>query len=263
MKRNAPQPNGNPQFLFSSERHVNVECVVHIHAAMEIVLVTEGTLHMTVSGKDYDISAGHGVFIPPFETHRFHSALSNRCHVLVFSKELVRYFFEFVKGNAPTSHVFAVSEPAMRLAEELLPYVNNTADYIRAEAVLSPLCYDVCRCCSFEERQTPFDDTVARILEYMDGHFCEDVTLERVARAVGIHPVTISKIFSKQTGLGFHDYLQYRRCEYAAKLIKTEDACFAQIAYEAGFGSIRSFNRAFRRVYGRTPTEYKAAAGTV
>lgn len=251
------------EFLFASERHVNVECVVHIHATMEIILVNEGTLHMTVSGKEYDICAGQGIFVPPFETHRFHSEKPNRCHVLMFSRALVGYFFEFVKGKVPVSHRFAVSGASMRLAEELLPHVSNTADYIRAEAVLSPLCYDVWRGCAFEERKVPFDDTVARILEYMDEHLCEELTLERVARAVGVHPVTVSKMFSKHAGVGFQYYLQYQRCTHAATLVKSTDKSFARIAYDSGFGSIRSFNRAFLKIYGVTPTQYRATLENV
>jgi len=263
MQRNGLRENQSALFSFLSERHVNVKCVSHLHATMEIVLVTEGILHMTISKTEYDIPAGYGVLVAPFEVHSFHSASPNHCHVLAFSKEMVRHFFEFVKGNVPTSHLFAVSKAAMRLSEELLPQSSNTADYMRAEAVLAPLCYDAWRGCCFEERETPFDDTVARSLEYVNGHFYEDTSLESVARAVGVHPVTLSKIFSRHTGVGFQRYLQYRRCEHAARLIKTTDASFSQIAYESGFGSIRSFNRAFQAVYGQTPTEYKDAMNIV
>ena len=243
--------------LLVTERHVNVECGLHIHAAMEIVVVTEGILHMTVSGKNYSIPRGYGILVSPFEPHQFHSPYPNRCHVLMFSGELVRYFFEFIRGNIPTSHLFAVSEPAMALSEELFPLDWNTSDYLCAEAVLSPLCYDAWRGCRFEKRKAPSDDTVGRILAYMDGHFCEELSLEEVARAVGVHPVTVSKILSARVGVGFHDYLNYQRCVYAATVIRTCDTPFSQIAYESGFGSIRSFNRAFRQFYGVTPTEYK------
>ena len=246
-------------YIFTSERHIDVECVVHIHASMEIVLVTEGTLKMTVDKKEYDIEKGHGLFIPPFAPHTFHSSKPNLCHVLVFSEVLVPYFFEFIKKNTPTNHLFAISETSMALTESLMPSHRNTADFIKAEAVLAPLCHDIYVGCRFEERKRPSDDAVSKVLDYIGAHFTENIDLDIVARAVGHHPVSISKAFSKHTGVGFHYYLQYQRCSHAAHLIKTSNMSFSEIAYESGFGSIRSFNRAFLTIYGKTPTEYKSA----
>ena len=75
-------------FLFASARHINVECSTHMHANMEIIIVNNGRLKMTVRGADYSINKGYGVFVPPFETHSFHSAEENECHVIMFSKSL-------------------------------------------------------------------------------------------------------------------------------------------------------------------------------
>ncbi|MBQ9086897.1 MAG: helix-turn-helix transcriptional regulator [Clostridia bacterium] len=249
--------DGNIPFLFASAKHTDVECVTHIHITMEIVLVTDGELHMTIGGKEYSIPKGYGTFIAPLEPHLFHSRHPNQCHVLMFSGEIVNYFFEFVKTHSPKRHIFPISNASLELAGKILPDENNVVDCIGAEAVLAPLCYDIVHGCEFETRKTAFDQTAYRILEYVNTHFREELTLESVAIAVGVHPVTISKIFSKQTGLGFSYYLQYARCTYAAKLIKMQNLTFSEIAYESGFGCIRSFNRSFLQIYKITPTEYR------
>lgn len=244
-------------FLFASARHIDVNCVTHIHVTMEIVLVTDGTLNMTISGKDYEIPKGYGAFIAPLELHAFNSVTPNRCHVLMFSKGLVNYFFEYMQTRSPKRHIFPVSKEALTLCENILPEANNVTDCISAEAVLAPLCYDICRGCEFESHKIPVDQTAYMILEHMDAHFFEELTLDSVARAVGVHPVTISKIFSKQFGVGFNYYLQYIRCVHAAKLIKMQNMPLADVAYASGFGCIRSFNRSFLNIYKVTPTEYK------
>ena len=56
---------------FSWARHKNVECVRHLHAHLEIVIVTEGELNMKIGNADYAIKAGRGVFISAFEPHEF------------------------------------------------------------------------------------------------------------------------------------------------------------------------------------------------
>ena len=244
-------------YIFLSERHIDVECVVHIHATMEIVIVNQGTLTMTADGKEYDIPEGHGLFIPPFSPHTFHSKEPNLCHVLMFSDVLVPYFFDFLKKNSPTLHLFKLSDASRELSERLLPNNSNSADYITAEAVLAPLCHDIHTQCPFESRKIVFGDTFSRVIDYIEAHFTEDIDLNSVAYAVGTHPVTVSKMFTKSTGVGFHYYLQYQRCSHAAYLLKNKNMNISEVAYESGFGSIRSFNRAFFAVYNITPTQYR------
>lgn len=226
---------------------------------MEIVLVTKGSLTMEVSGKEYNIPEGYGICILPFETHLFSRATPNCCHVLEFSKDFVAHFFELVKDKSIIGRLFPISQASMSLSETILPNASNMVDCVCAEAVLAPLCYDILRGCTFKEGKKHLDDIVLDVLRYIDEHFREEVNLENASRAVGVHPVTISKMLAKHAGLGFNDYLQYRRCEYATFLIKTSDMTFSEIAYESGFGSIRSFNRIFYKVRKMTPTQYKNA----
>ena len=99
----------NELYLFTSARHTDVECVLHINIYAEIVIVTSGVLNMTVGNNEYSISQGDAVFITPFEPHSFHSQSPNKCHVLMFSKELVPYFFEFLKNQVAKCHLFSPS----------------------------------------------------------------------------------------------------------------------------------------------------------
>jgi len=100
-------------------------------------------------------------------------------------------------------------------------------------------------------------DSFYKTVAYMNSHFTENISLTSTAKAVGIHPVTLSRLFSEKFKSSFSGYLGYLRCSHGARLLQnTGDSC-AQIAYRSGFGSIRSFNRAFRELYGITPTEYR------
>jgi AraC-like DNA-binding protein len=257
MNANIMIKDGNISFLFSSAKHTNVECITHIHMTMEIVFVTSGELNMTINGKEYAIPKGYGVFVPPFEPHDFHSPRDNQCHVLMFSDEIADCFSRFTKDHCFNSHIFPVSNAASEMIEKILPNEENSVEWIGAIAVLAPLFYDIISGCDFLERKVPFDETAYKILEYVNEHFRSELTLDTVGRAVGVHPVTVSKTFTKETGYGFSYYLQYARCTYAAKLIKIKNLTLSEIAYESGFGCIRSFNRAFHKVYGITPSEFK------
>jgi YesN/AraC family two-component response regulator len=248
----------NELYLFTSARHTDVECVLHINIYAEIVIVTSGVLNMTVGRNAYSISEGEAVFVTPFEPHSFHSEKNNKCHVLMFSKELVPHFFEFLNKRVPKNHLFSLSLPSLALAEKILPKSYNNVGFIEALAVLAPLVYDIRSQCEFTDGEYNLE-LIETALAYIDAHFKEALSLTSVAAAIGIHPVTLSKLFSSKTGVGFNFYLKYVRSSYAAKLIKSGDLSFSEIAYEAGFSCIRTFNRSFFEIYGKTPTEYKAS----
>ena len=244
--------------LFAAARydHIDVESDLHMHPELQFILVTEGVLNMLINGKEYEIPKDFGVFVPSYSPHKFYRRQPNLNLVILFSEELVPAFSAYLQTHAPSRHIFAVSSVSVALTEQILPHEENTVDAISAQAVLASLCRDAYRTAVFEERK-PADDYILQILEYVNSHFREEISLETVARAVGVHPVTVSKLLSKQTGISFAAHLQYQRCSYGAKLLLASNLRVSEIALEAGFGSTRSFHRAFRAIYGRTPTQYR------
>ena len=242
---------------FSWAAHLNVECVRHLHPHFEIIEVIEGQLNMRVGNSDYAIPAGQGIFVSAFEPHEFHSPQYNRCRVLMFSSDLVPTFCEALRGKLTSSHIFAVSDGSRAVADSILVGEGGRLDTLEAQALLYPVCLDALRGCAFEEGKRLLDSSTERAFDYMSAHIAESISLDGVARAVGLHPVTLSKMFSKKMGVGFNDCVIYLRCRRAAHLIKNSGATFTEIAYACGFGSVRSFNRSFRAVYGTTPSEYR------
>ena len=240
-----------------SERHENVKCDLHMHVSPEIIIVTEGELKMSVRGVEYRISVGQGLFVAPFEAHSFVSEKPNKCHVLVFTKNLLSYMEDFLRNNRIENHLFSPSPALLSMVEAYLPDGRNFADSRKAEAILSPLLYEIYEGCEFSERGQRMDDRLLSALEYMKEKSSFELTLEDVARVAGIHPVTLSKSFSRRTGTTFGAFLKFLRATSAAELIRKEKITFTEVAIRAGFGSVRSFNRAFAEVYGITPTEYR------
>ena len=242
--------------LFISERHVDVECIPHLHSAMEIILVSEGVLEMTIDEQRCTLHAGEAAIVCAYELHAFHSAEQNRCHVLMFSKDISSQIANLFANRRPKSRIFPVSELCVALTDRLLPPVQNTADAIHAMAVLSPILCELVEFCGFVACKAPVLDTFSAVMKYMDEHFTEDISLEGVARLFGIHAVTLSRQFKSLYKTNFNAHLNYLRTNHAANLIKTTSLSFSEIAFLSGFGSIRSFNRAFHRMFGVTPTVF-------
>lgn len=70
-------------------------------------------------------------------------------------------------------------------------------------------------------------------------------------------PAQLAREFHASAGCCVKDYLKTLQIERAKELLRTTECSTAQIAVEAGFGTARSFYRAFRRCTGVSPTEYR------
>ena len=242
---------------FFTQGHKNVECERHVHVVCELVIVTSGVLDMEIGGKEYRISKGEGVFISTLEPHSFRSREDNTCRVIEFSRDLLAKAFPFAKDMAVRGHLFTVSPASLALVEAHLPSDGWYVDEVRFFAVLAPLAFDVRGGCEFAEPAVQRGDSLYRVLKYIDEHFTENITLASVASALGIHPVSVSRIISSGTGTTFNKHLQDTRCLFAERLIRQGELTISEISYEAGFGSIRSFNRVFFGIHRLTPSEYR------
>lgn len=92
---------------------------------------------------------------------------------------------------------------------------------------------------------------------YLLSHFQETLTLGSVEEALGVNKFALSKVFFGVFHTNFNQYLNEIRLNYASSLLENTDMSITDIYLEAGFESQRTFNRAFRQRYGRTPSEYR------
>ncbi len=244
---------------FRCNKQINVRCPEHINLEMEIVLVFEGTLRMNIRGKDYVIPAGSGVFVLPFETHDFFTQGESVCYVLMASDKYAKEFFKTVSAAYPTSRLFSPGEGLLGyLLAMFETYKGCVEQETAVHAMLYPLYHCIGKQCAFEKKEV-FSDTFLMGLVYINDHFTEDITERDIAGAVGMHPFSFSRLFSEKAGMNIRKYINIRRLSYVAeKLTKDRDVPISAVAYEAGFSSIRNFNRFFKDEVGCSPKEFRA-----
>lgn len=107
-----------------------------------------------------------------------------------------------------------------------------------------------------QQNQEPL--LVRRARQYIDAHKTEEITLRDVAAAAGASIFHFSKIFHKSTGLTFTNYLARVRAEEARNRLLNPNRRINEVAFDCGFQSLTQFNRTFKRVFGQSPSEFRA-----
>ena len=108
------------------------------------------------------------------------------------------------------------------------------------------------------EKQNVEPPIVVKAREYIDKHKTEELSLADVAKAAGASVFHFCKVFHKATGLKFTDYVARVRLEDARTRLLNPYLRVSEIAYDVGFQSLTQFNRTFKRVFGESPSDFRA-----
>lgn len=104
------------------------------------------------------------------------------------------------------------------------------------------------------------DDTTMRIREYIDLNYLNpSLSLAHISEEFGVSTYYISRIFQNDTEAGFLDFINTRKVEFAANLLKSTNYPLAQISETSGFSNLYTFIRVFKRYKGTTPGNFRQA----
>jgi AraC-like DNA-binding protein len=97
-----------------------------------------------------------------------------------------------------------------------------------------------------------------RAKDLVDRRYAERLDVHALAAAARLSPAHFSREFTRAFGETPHRYLLTRRLERAAALLRTTDRSVADICMAVGLRSVGSFTTSFGRMYGMSPTAYRA-----
>lgn len=95
------------------------------------------------------------------------------------------------------------------------------------------------------------------VVRYVEEHYAESITLNTMAEIVYLSPSYLSSLFKSKQGQSFIDFLTEKRIEKAKSLLLYSDEKIQVISDSTGFTNIRHFNRVFKTITNRTPSEFR------
>lgn len=104
-------------------------------------------------------------------------------------------------------------------------------------------------------------DALERSRAYMDNHYMEEITLEKLAALAELSPKYYVDVFKKTYGTSAFDYLAQVRMRRAKQLMLRTELRLKDIAHEVGYGDEFYFSRKFKKAFGISPSVYLKKRG--
>lgn len=96
-----------------------------------------------------------------------------------------------------------------------------------------------------------------KVLEYAVANYKEDVTIRNAAALMHLSESAFCRYFKSRTQKSFLGFVIEMRLNEACKLLKETDQSILNICYETGFKNLSNFNRLFKKLYNKSPLEYR------
>lgn len=249
-----------PSRIFVSYKEETYNFPSHFHSSLEIAHCVEGKQNVKLGEKIYTLSKGDTLLISPNTVHEYleydgqyggkTTVVAIICKDNLLMESVPEIITKTVKnplviGENLTEDVSLAFERIKEIEDdvEILGWTLNVIAYILRNTE-----FDV----ESRERELP-----SEIAAYVESNFKEDITIKHIANAFGYNPSYIAHIFCDQLKIPLRTYLGSIRSEYAASQIKTTNKSLTEIAYDAGFNSLNTFCRCFKKRFSKTPSQYR------
>lgn len=234
----------------------------HMHDPVEIVVLRRGHVNMTVNEKTYAMEPDTVMVIFPGMIHSYDSVSEDADGLFVgFTPESIEEFRSALINMWPVVPLVKMSD----CPEEVEEAVRKLEGYSgREDSCPLMLAYiHLLTACLFTKlelissAEMNKDRFMYKVLAYIQQHSKENLTLDSVAREMGIGRSHLSHLFSQKMNINFRRFLNTIRIEKACLLLQDSPMSIKEVCFESGFENTRTFHRVFLEEQKMTPGEYR------
>ena len=233
----------------------------HLHNALEIVCVTEGTLEMGVGQELYHMEKGDIGFVFSDIIHHYQvfSEKTSRADYILVPSSFAGVLKDKIQGYAPKYPVIRAGqiEPDVYNAIQAIIQMEENEPMIVQAYVQIVLARCIGKMELVEKSCVGSDDLIYRTVSYVSGNFRKKFSLEEMAHDLGVSKYVLSRVFSKTFHRNFNQYLNDARLGYAKQRLENTNDPITTICLDSGYESQRTFNRVFKEKYMVSPSEYR------
>lgn len=229
----------------------------HAHEGVEIIYLKKGISHTFINGEEYEIHPGDLFVIFPDSLHYHKDSTNIKAVLNIFpTRTLPEFHGVFTKKTPKSPLIRNADTQVIKFLEDLAKYNNKYKPEAKRGILLAAVSMILENILLLDKKEGA-NGNLGAILKFCDEHYTEDITIESVAKELMISKSCVSHIFTHKLQTNFRDYINSLRLRYTLKLLKEDNLTITEIAYESGFSTIRTFNRAFKKKFDISPLQYK------
>ncbi len=271
---------------FSNETIINTSPIIangytnlaHWHPFAEILLSLKEGNEVELNFRKYEMNPNDFLISYPGDLHSINNVSADSFFVIQFPMELITVVHDFARIKPVLLKAAYCSYDPSDTEKENMIYIlkkmvnSNSSDITFREAYNYSLlldffslygrwCLDNLKDETESDNETYYRSSkiMAEACLYIAQNCTEPLSLEDVAKKIGISRSYFSHLFKDYTQMTFVDYITRERVRLAESLFPDASLKIIDIAFECGFSSISSFNRCFKKIKGISPREFRKA----
>lgn len=244
---------------------------IHTHDYYQIWYVSSGNCNHKIDNRNFNLSAGDLIIIPPFSYHSMNSECEN-LEVIGID------FTETFLSEADTNTIFFTCLNPLFVREK---EKNSIFTEIAFKELISEMFDEYTSTKKFSElvirsnllklivllerksarkdvfEQSGFTHAISEVLQYIHNNIETKISIKDLCHLSHLSATSLGVHFKKATGRSVISYINKIRTDKAKQLLKETNISITDIAYELGFGDGAYFNRIFKKETGLCPKDYR------
>lgn len=283
MKQFLEELKQNPEesfFIGVFQDHIE-QTSWHYHQEFELSFITEGSGKRIVGDSVESFHPGDLIFIGPRIPHVWisgelartqHSGRTLESVYLLFNQDILPQEITSLPEFKDVNRALQLAERGMRITGDTLNQVSRIMLQLPYQGRMKRLMlfYEILHIIGNSNTFTPLategyikskfetsNTRVNTIHEFLMNNYRDEINLERIAELVHLAPASVCRFFKSATGQTIFSYLNNIKVDYACKLLMNTDLNIVDISYDCGFNNLSHFNKQFRQIIGKTPSQYR------
>lgn len=251
---------------------------LHWHDEMELIYIKKGQGVVSVDFRPHRVNAGTIVLILPGQLHSIeqYESFSMEYENIIFHPGMLipknmdscslDYIQPLLRGQITVPTVFT---PVYPYYEDVARPIDACDEICKTkpqgyELYIKSMLFQFffilnnrCRNLTAPPKNRKTLDRMKVVFKYIENHYAERITIADIANEVGFSESHFMRYFKETMDTSFIEYLKDYRLAMAARLLLASESPILDISEEVGFESLSYFNRAFKKRYQMTPSQYR------
>ncbi len=219
-----------------------------------IVIIEYGKISYYQDDDEFVQTTDVAIILPKGATYSLYCHEEALCYIINFDEET-----NLIRNEILTVEL-ALKNSMIEKAKKMCHYCNmrSTSYELKLMSLMYGVLADINTSMLMDNKQRKYYEIIKPSINFMEEHYYDcGIKNDDLARISNISTVYFRKIFTRLYGISPIHYLEIRKIEKAKELLNSDELTVTEIAVASGFKDIYHFCRAFKKITGFSPNNYR------